>query len=423
MIEIALLIAIGLAYYFSYLLSITAGGLYLSDYDEEKFINSLPERRRAYFNRLLKNPRRVGAASTVVQTAALLLSTVEWYALAQQLPLSAPQRYALSTVFVLFGWFIYLSLIEVFAPNVKQEKALQVVQSRYWLLVMILWLVKPLVSFLISQKEKMIDKKDLEEKKEEIVERAIESLADSAGIDEPLLEQDVKRMIGKIFDLADSEVREVMIPRIKIVAVERGATFEVIQKLLNDTGHSRYPVYDGDIDSVKGVLYVKDLFHKLPFADLSSDLTALARPAYFVPESKKLDKLLEEFRQQKIHIAIVVDEYGGTSGLVTLEDLLELIVGDIQDEHNVEEVEVVKISDSEYVVSANLSMEELSEKLELKLEEKDFETVGGYIYDLVGSLPVVGQKVSVDGIDYVVEEVTGQRIDKVRILIHQSERT
>ena len=286
-----------------------------------------------------------------------------------------------------------------------------------------MWLCSPLVSFLISQKEKLIDKKDLDEKKEEIVERAIESLADSAGIDEPLMEQDVKRMIGNIFDFADSEVREVMVPRIEMVALEKGATLADVQKLLNDSGHSRYPVYEEDIDNIKGMLYVKDLFQKIPLPDSQADLTAFARPVYFVPESKKLDNLLADFRSQKIHIAIVVDEYGGTAGLITLEDLLELIVGDIQDEHNVEESDVVQVSASEFIVSANLSMEDLSDKLNLKLEEKDFETVGGYIYDLVGSLPRVGQKISVDDIDYVVEKVSGQRIDKVRITIHHAERT
>ena len=116
-------------------------------------------------------------------------------------------------------------------------------------------------------------------------------------------------------------------------------------------------------------------------------------------------------------MAIVVDEYGGTSGLVTLEDLLELIVGDIQDEHDTEEDEIVKVSDTEYVVSANLSMYDLSDQLDLKLEEKDFETVGGYIYDLVGSLPAVGQKVISAGIEYIVERVSGQRIEKVRVIL------
>jgi putative hemolysin len=422
-IGIALLVGIGLAYYLSYLLSITAGGLYLSDYEESKFINSLPAHKREYLQRLLKNPKQVAATADIVLSAALIVSTICWYVFGRYLQLPVVNSYVLQIVLLLVGWFIYLSLIVVFAPNVRQERALETVQSRCWLLKLVMWLCSPLVSFLISQKEKLVDKKDLDDKKEEIVERAIESLADSAGIDEPLMEQDVKRMIGNIFDFADSEVREIMVPRIEMVALEKGATLADVQKLLNESGHSRYPVYEEDIDNIKGVLYVKDLFQKIPLPSSDADLTAFARPAYFVPESKKLDRLLADFRSRKIHIAVVVDEYGGTAGLITLEDLLELIVGDIQDEHNVEESDVVQVSASEFIVSANLSMEDLSDKLDLKLEEKDFETVGGYIYDLVGSLPRVGQKVSVDGIDYVVEKVSGQRIDKVRITIHHAERT
>jgi putative hemolysin len=423
MIAIVLLVGIVVAYYLSYLLSIAAGGLYLSDYEEDKFINSLPEHKRKFLQQLLTNPKQTGATADIVLSIALIASTVCWFLLGTHLIVPSVSHHVIQALLLLAGWFVYLSLIIVFAPNIRQEKALETVQSRWWLLRTIMWLCAPLVSFLISQKEKLIDKEDLEEKKEEIVERAIESLADSAGIDEPLIEQDVKRMIGNIFDFADSEVREVMVPRVEMVSLERGATLSQVQELVGNSGHSRFPVYEDDIDNIKGVLYVKDLFQKIPLPDEGADLTAFARPAYFVPESKRLDSLMDEFRSQKIHMAIVVDEYGGTAGLITLEDLLELIVGDIQDEHDVEEAEVVRLSDREYIVSANLSMEDLSERLDLKLEEKDFETVGGYIYDVVGSLPRVGQRVSLDGIDYVVEKVSGQRIDKVRILIHHTERT
>jgi putative hemolysin len=422
LIELLLLLIIGSAYYLSYLLSVAAGGLYLSDYDEERFFQSLSLRKRPYLQYLLKNPKKVGATADVVISAALIVTTVCWFVLAMNLELTAVNRYLLKGAFLVFGWFLYLVTVIVVAPNVKQERALEIVQSRCWLLKVIMWTCSPLVSFLVAQKDRMVDKEDLEEKKEEIVERAIEALADSAGIDEPLMEQDVKRMIGNIFDFADSEAREAMVPRVEMVALQKGATLAEVQQLIDESGHSRFPVFEEDIDSIKGVLYVKDLFQKMPLPDPSADMTVFARPAYFVPESKKLDSLLEEFRSQKIHIAIVVDEYGGTAGLITLEDLLELIVGDIQDEHDVEEAEVVRLSDREFLVSANLSMDDLSEKLDLRLEEKDFETVGGYIYDLVGSLPRVGQKVSVDGIDYVVEKVSGQRIDKVRILIHHIER-
>lgn len=421
--RILLLVAVGALYYVSYLFSLAASGLYLTDYDENKFINSLSERKKAHLHYLLDNPKRVATTATVVQSITLIGTTICWFFLGALLDVSNTYRYSIAGILVVFGWMIYLLVVEVAAPNLKQERVLESLQSRCLLLRFIMAASSPLVSFMIAQKEKMIDKQDLEEKKEEIVERAIESLAESAGIDEPLVERDVKRMIGNLFDLADSEVREVMVPRVEMVAVERGATLETFQKLIDENGHSRFPVYDGDIDTIVGVLYVKDVFQKLPLSDPAADLTRYARPAYFVPESKMLDSLLEEFKAQKIHIAIVVDEYGGTSGLVTLEDLLELIVGDIQDEHDVEEADVVRLSDREYIVSANLSMDDLSDKLYLNLEEKDFETVGGYIYDCVGSLPRVGQKVSSDGIDFIVERVAGQRIEKVRIILHTAHKS
>lgn len=281
----------------------------------------------------------------------------------------------------------------------------------------------PVIALVIRLKASGIDRDDYEDKKEEIIERAIEELADSAGIDEPIMEPDVRQMISNVFELSDSQVREVMVPRIEIVGLEKGATIKDVQRVTAETGHSRFPVYEEDIDNIIGILYVKDLFKQYPLPQENVDLTSIVRPAYFVPETKELKLLLEEFKKQKIHIAIAVDEYGGTAGLVTMEDLLELIVGDIQDEHDTEEEDVVRISDNEYLVSANLSMYDLSEKLDLKLEEKDFETVGGYIYDLVGSVPETGQRVSTEGVDYIVEEVDGQRIEKVRVIIARREES
>jgi len=190
-----------------------------------------------------------------------------------------------------------------------------------------------------------------------------------------------------------------------------------MQRLASKTGYSRFPLYREDADNILGIIYLKDVFAAMPFAQGAFDLEQLARKPYFVPESKMLDKLLEEFKLQRNHMAIVVDEFGGTAGLVTMEDLLELIVGDIQDEHDAEEAELVKLSDNVYMISANMSMDDLAEQLDLPLEEKEFETVGGYIYDLVGSLPNVGEKIEADGLRFIVEKIKGQRIEKVRLIV------
>ncbi len=417
MIPLILLLVILIAYYLSYLFNLAASGLYLSDYDEERFISSVKESRKQFFIFLMKEPKRVAVTAILVESLSLAAATVALFIVALKVAPTNLPAYALGILFVLAGWALHLILSSVLAPSAKQERALRTLTGRYWLIRVVMALLAPFVSIIIRQKESLVDEHDLEEKKEEIVERAIESLADSAGIDEPLMEADEREMIENIFELGETEVREVMVPRIDIVAIESGTSFTEIQKVADESGFSRFPLYEEDVDDIRGIIYLKDLFVAKPFPNDKLDLSQFAREPYFVPESKKLGDLLKDFRRQRTHIAIVVDEFGGTAGLVTLEDLLEIIVGDIQDEHDDEEAEIVKLSDNVYLVSANLSMEELSEELDLKLEEKGFETVGGYIYDLVGSLPQVGQKIDQEGISFIVEKIRGQRIEKVRIIL------
>ncbi|MCC6962654.1 MAG: HlyC/CorC family transporter [candidate division Zixibacteria bacterium] len=415
---LAMLAGIIVLYYISYSVSVAASGLYLTDSNERKLLEGLSDSRRASVEAILDNPKRLSVTATLVQSGALIVSTVLWFLIGSRLELPMLQKYALEVILIAGGWFIHTSLVAVIAPNLRREQVLDVIQSKTWLLRLLMAISAPAVTSIIRFKSNLLEKQDLEEKKEEIVERAIEELADSAGIDEPLMGPDLRDMIGNVFDLADSEVREIMIPRIEMLTIDRGTTFAEVKKIVAENGYSRYPVIDGGIDNIAGVLHVKDILKRYPLPADTEDVTAIARPAFFVPESKSLRSLLEEFKHQKVHMAIAVDEYGGTAGLVTMEDILELIVGDIQDEHDTdEESDVVKLNDSEYIVSANLSMTDLSDRLELRLEEKEFETVGGYIYDLVGSLPDVGQRIATDGLDFVVEQVNGQRIEKVRIIV------
>ncbi len=415
---LAMLAGIIVLYYISYSVSVAASGLYLTDSNERKLLEGLSDSRRASVEAILDNPKRLSVTATLVQSGALIVSTVLWFLIGSRFELPMLQKYALEIILIAVGWFIHTSLVAVIAPNLRREQVLDVIQSKAWLLRLLMAISAPAVTSIIRFKSSLLEKQDLDEKKEEIVERAIEELADSAGIDEPLMGPDLRDMIGNVFDLADSEVREIMIPRIEMLTIDRGTTFAEVKKIVAENGYSRYPVIDGGVDNIVGVLHVKDILKRYPLPADTEDVTAIARPAFFVPESKSLRSLLEEFKHQKVHMAIAVDEYGGTAGLVTMEDILELIVGDIQDEHDTdEESDIVKLTDSEYVVSANLSMTDLSDRLELRLEEREFETVGGYIYDLVGSLPNVGQRIATDGLDFVVEQVNGQRIEKVRIIL------
>jgi CBS domain containing-hemolysin-like protein len=417
MITLLLLLPVLVTLYLTYLFKLVAAGLYLSDYDEQRFLSSLKPRKQVSVTFLLRNPHRVAVAAMVVETLSLGVTTILLFMIGARLVTHDLFGYLLGAVLALVGWFLHLTLAEMLAPAIKQERALHVIRRRLWLTRAVMALVSPFVSLVLRHKERRDDEADREERKEEIIERAIEVLADSAGIDEPLVEREERRMIENIFELGQTEVREVMVPRIEMVAIEVGSSFEEVQRIAIESGYSRFPLYKEDADNIKGIIYLKDIFQAMPFTEDGWDLVRLSRKPYFVPESKRLGKLLEEFKLQRNHMAIVVDEFGGTAGLVTMEDLLEMIVGDIQDEHDTEEADLVRLSENAYMVSANLSMEDLSERLKLSLEEKDFETVGGYIYDLVGSLPDVGDQIDSDGLRFIVEKIKGQRIEKVKLIL------
>jgi len=247
-------------------------------------------------------------------------------------------------------------------------------------------------------------------------DKRMESIKNAVGASEADLEETEKKMIHSIIEFGETTVKEIMVPRIDMVCCRADFTLKQIKDLVKKEGHSRFPLYKDNIDSIVGILNVKDLFLEKSKKKAKLDLTKIARKAYFIPESKKIDELLAEMKKNKTHIAIVVDEYGGTAGLVTMEDILEEIVGEIQDEYDLTEEEMVRKIDGEnFRVSAKLSIEDLNEVLGSHLPEKEFETVGGYIYDLVGSVPEQGKVLESNGLKFTVEKVVGQRIETVRV--------
>ena len=222
-------------------------------------------------------------------------------------------------------------------------------------------------------------------------------------------------MIGQIFQLDQTVVREIMVPRIDIIGIERSMSFSDIRKLVLKDGHSRYPVYDDTIDRVTGMIYVKDLFSRMPEPGEKFVIGKYLRKPYFVPETKVIGELLGEFKAQRLHIAMVADEYGGVAGLVTLEDIIEEIFGEIQDEHDWEEADFTKLAEGEYRVSAGLLVEKLQDYLETDYKQGEYDTVGGLIYDMVGSVPKEGRKIRWHDIEFEVERVEGQRILHVKV--------
>jgi magnesium and cobalt exporter, CNNM family len=239
------------------------------------------------------------------------------------------------------------------------------------------------------------------------------------GGEQGVLEAEEEQMINAVIELGDRRVHAVMVPRVAIASVHDDATLEEAIDLVVDVGHSRIPVYRDSIDEIVGILYAKDLLPYLKTdAETPPPLRTLLRPPVLVPESMTVDDLLHEFQRRKVHIAVVLDEYGGTAGLVTIEDLLEEIVGEIQDEYDVEEPMVVRLSEHEARVDGRADVDEILElfDLDLQLEDEDeYDTVGGLVYHRIGGVPSPGDSVEVGGLRLTVESTDGRRVGKVLV--------
>ncbi len=240
------------------------------------------------------------------------------------------------------------------------------------------------------------------------------------GGEQGVLEAEEEQMIHAVIELGDLRVHEVMVPRIAMVALPASATFDEAIDRVIDEGHSRIPVYDETIDEIVGILYAKDL---LPFLKSGAPerpiLRTLLRTPVFVPESMSVDDLLHELQRRKVHLAVVLDEYGGTAGLVTIEDLLEEIVGEIQDEYDEEEPMIVHLSDDEVRVDGRANVNDLADLFGTKIaleDEDEYDTVGGLIYHRIGGVPKPGDQVKVDGLTLTVETTDGRRVSKVLVV-------
>jgi len=230
------------------------------------------------------------------------------------------------------------------------------------------------------------------------------------------LEEDEREMIASVIELGEQPVREVMVPRMDIVATTEDSTVRETLDRIVESGHSRVPIYDASIDNITGVVYAKDLLKFLRDGEQTAPVQPLAREPSFVPETKKVDELLHEMQQRRVHLAIVVDEYGGTAGLITIEDLIEEIVGEIQDEYDVEEDLIQEVSDEEALFDARVSIRDVNDTLDLDIEDEDFDTLGGLLYHELGKVPNVGDEVRVDGALVTVLTTTGRRVRKVRVM-------
>ena len=246
---------------------------------------------------------------------------------------------------------------------------------------------------------------------------------DSSGTDHPSRPpaegqdsgSDENRLLRAVVGFGETLVREVMTPRPDIVAIQADQTLHELRRLVQEQEYSRLPVYTENLDNIVGIVVVKDLIQRTDVPDDSEPVRALMRPAAFVPETKRVVDLLREFQQGRFQLALVVDEYGGTAGLVTVEDVIEELVGEIRDEYDLEAEPIVREAEDTFVFSGKVGIGEMSERLGVEIEDGDFETVGGFVLARVGRVPGVGERFEIDGLDVAILEAERRRIHKVRV--------
>jgi magnesium and cobalt transporter len=230
-----------------------------------------------------------------------------------------------------------------------------------------------------------------------------------------IIDEEEGEMLQSILELDETYLREIMVPRTDMVCVDAAAPLTQVLEAILQSGHTRIPIYKGNIDNIIGLVYAKDLLHYWGQSLAEIPLAKVLRQPFLVPESKQVSVLLREFRETRVHIAIVIDEYGGTAGLITIEDLIEEIVGDIQDEYDLEEEWLIADPDGTVVVNGRLNIEEFEEYFDIEVEREKFDTIGGYVIEQFGRVPVVGEKVRVGQFNMLIEKGDQRSIQQIRI--------
>ena len=368
---------------------------------------------------LLAHPRRllitIIVGNTIVNISAASLAAIVTLDICEAFGVDIKIGILIDIIVVTFVLLIFSEII----PKVAAVRnAKKVAKNFAFPLTIFYYLFSPLVSIFHTFTLWLTSTFNISKSRLLLSEEELRSIVDM-GEEKGTLQQDEKEMIHSIFEFGETTVKEIMIPRIDMVCISTDSELNSLLGLIKKHLHSRIPLYKDKVDNIIGIIYAKDL---LSFVNRKSNgeanLEKLARQAYFVPEQKKIDELLREFQTQRIHMAIVVDEYGGTSGLVTLEDIIEEIVGEIQDEHDSEQPLYQKINDNEYIVAGGMDLEEMNEELHINLPtEEGVETLGGFLFGQFGSVPREKQSVSYENYKFVIEKVIRRRIVNVKIII------
>ncbi len=358
----------------------------------------------------------IGAISAVAILSDLL-ARVPIFPIAQA---SAPLSVAIVTLFIAFFTLVFGELVpKNLAVTYAERVSLSVAHPVEFIAV----LLTPLVAFLTFTTNAILAAFGSSERAQmpEMTEAEIRSIIE-AGEEEGIVEPMEYKMIESVFDFGDTIVREIMVPRIDIVALPKDSTIDDALAVFLRAGFSRLPVYDGTLDNIVGTLHAKDTLKYFGGQLKGPTIDAITRPVLFIPETKKVNELLRELQHRRTHMAIVVDEYGGTAGLVTLEDILEEIVGEIHDEYDTLEKQVEQMAPNEAIVTGKVTLDQLNDALGLTLEgHGEYDTVGGLIYARLGRIPNPGDQVIVDNITFNVLAVQGRRIRHVRVVKSEPE--
>jgi CBS domain containing-hemolysin-like protein len=313
------------------------------------------------------------------------------------------------TVFVIAA--VLLALLEWIVEEQASQNPERTVDQLQGFIRTLVFLFYPITLLILAI---YTPRKELEPSPAQVTEDELKNLVD-AGQQEGIILQDERKMIYSIFQLGDTVAREVMVPRIDITALDANLPMDQAVNMILESGFSRVPIYEETIDNILGVLYARDLLRVSQDGESERTLKEVARPAYFVPESKKVIELLTEMQEQRVHMAVIVDEYGGVAGVVTMEDIVEEIVGEIHDEFDQsEELPYMKINEGEYVFQGRIDIDDFNEVMEVNLPNDDADSLGGFIYNRIGRVPSAGETINFDRLRLTVEQVIGRRIRKVR---------
>ena len=370
---------------------------------------------------LLKEPKKLlisiiignTISNTAIATVAALLTT----RFSNQHELDRLLVLLLNVVVVTLIILVFSEIIpKVVAVKNAKNTAIKLVYP----LTFFYYLFLPLSVFFSGLTQVLSRLLNLEKDKHILSDQELRTLVE-VGEEKGALEKDEKEMIHSILEMSDTITREIMVPRTDMEALDKSTSLKDVLNLVKDKLHSRVPVYDESIDNIAGILFLKDLLPYIKKKDQASfDLGKLLHPPYYVPEQKKINELLREFQKERIHMAIVVDEYGGTSGLVTLEDVIEEIVGEIQDEYDEEMPLFEKIDAHTFIIDGTMQLDELNEELGIDLpEEEGVDSIAGFLLGRFGSVPKFDEKLEFNGYEFTIIKATKKRIEKVKIVINK----